>query len=118
MPDCLAERVGWPLRGAEGGCATARLEQGPKSSTLSAKMQKAPKGAFYILAVERVLRGECSADSFGAEAGVWESITRHAVQLTPYPDRMWPAGSSTASAMCPEPPKDQELLPQLYLAYL
>jgi len=33
----LAERVGWALRAAEGGFATARLEQGSKAHTLSAK---------------------------------------------------------------------------------
>ena len=48
-----AERVGWPLRGAGCGCATARLEQGSKAHTVSAKIQKAPNGAFHILA-ERV----------------------------------------------------------------
>jgi hypothetical protein len=40
MPDLLAERVGWPLRGAEGDYVAARLEQGSKAHTLSAKMQK------------------------------------------------------------------------------
>ena len=46
-------RVGWALRATASGCAGARFEQGSKSQTLSAKMQKAPKGAFDILA-ERV----------------------------------------------------------------
>ena len=45
--------MGWPLRGAEGDCVAVRLEQGSKAHTLSAKIQKAPNGAFRILA-ERV----------------------------------------------------------------
>ena len=67
----LAERVGWTLRVltcrfADGdwvvrfapspptcGCAAALVEQGSKAQTRSAKMQKAPEGAFHILA-ERV----------------------------------------------------------------
>jgi hypothetical protein len=47
----LAERVGLSLRDRACGFAAAPVEQGSKSSTLSAKMQKAPKGAFNILAV-------------------------------------------------------------------
>ncbi len=29
----MAERVGWPLRGAEGDCVAAQLEQGSKAHT-------------------------------------------------------------------------------------
>jgi len=42
---CPAERVGWPLRGAGGGCAAARLEKGSKSSTsLGEKSIRGRKG--------------------------------------------------------------------------
>jgi hypothetical protein len=43
MPDLLAEKAGWALRGAEGGFAAARLEQDSNAHTPSAKIQKAPK---------------------------------------------------------------------------
>ena len=70
MRDCLAEKVGWPLRGADGGFAAARLEQGSKAHTHSARKQKGPaRGPFCFLAVERVLRGGYFADFASAEAG-------------------------------------------------
>ena len=48
-PDYMAERVGWPLRGAEGGCAAARLEQGPKAHTaLGRKTKWAPQGGPFL----------------------------------------------------------------------
>ena len=45
--------VGWSLRDRACGCAAAPVEQGSKAQSPSAKMQKAPEGAFLILA-ERV----------------------------------------------------------------
>ena len=44
----LAERVGWPLRGAEGGCAAARLEQGSKSQPSRQKYKTPQKGRFIF----------------------------------------------------------------------
>jgi hypothetical protein len=49
MPDLLAEREGLPLRGAEGGCAAARLEQGPKAHTaLGQKSKMGPHGPHFL----------------------------------------------------------------------
>ena len=47
-----------PLRGAEGGCAPARLEQGSKSWTLSAKNKTGPLGPFQFFGGEGVPRTE------------------------------------------------------------
>jgi hypothetical protein len=47
----MAERAGWPLRGAGGGCAAARLEQGPHPQPHSARKTKGPvKGPLIFLA--------------------------------------------------------------------
>ena len=52
--DLLAEREGWPLRGAEGGCAAARLEQGPKAHTaLGQKSKMGPHGPHFQFLAER-----------------------------------------------------------------
>ena len=57
MPDCLAERVGWPLRGAGCGCAAARLEQGSKAHTSLGRKTKRPReGAFSFSGGERGIR--------------------------------------------------------------
>ena len=74
MPDCLAERVGlsrplcgllanMPLR----GCVGRTGFEGPYRAR--SKCKRPHKGAFHILAVERVLRGGYFADFASAEAG-------------------------------------------------
>ena len=76
MAGRLAERVGLTCAcdaaSPTGGFAAALVEQGSKAHTLSAKIQKAPNGAFHILAVERVLRGGCSTAIRSAFAVIWE----------------------------------------------
>jgi hypothetical protein len=42
----LAERGGWPLRGAEGGCAAARLEQGSNPHPTRQKCKRPRMGPF------------------------------------------------------------------------
>jgi hypothetical protein len=71
-----ATRPGMQLR-----CCARRT--GFKSSTRSAKMQKAPDGAFHILAVRRVLCGGCSPEM-------------------PYPSGQHPATLLVVNFNCPD----------------
>ena len=57
----LAEKAGWPLRGAEGDSVAARLEQGSHPQPHSARKTKGPvKGPLIFLAVDAAPGGGCS----------------------------------------------------------
>ncbi len=63
MTDLLVERMGWPLRGAEGGFAAARLEQGSKAHTsLGEKTKRPHKGAVSFFGGEGGIRTHGTGD--------------------------------------------------------
>ena len=101
--------------------SSVAARQMPLTRTLHQK-QKLPRcgGIFLFLAVGAVCC-EPVSDQIPCFPGKIQGkflryFKQRAWSLPLYPDRRWPAGSSTASAKCPVPQQGQVLLLRLYLA--